>query len=85
MQVCTSSHTTTPTSHHSIFYRPDALPTAQPKSVKALEESINQSKLFVTCAMSCTKLESEAWAVDSGRVLLIVIEKMGLEASFESI
>ena len=30
MQVCTSSQTTTPTSHHSVFYRPDALPAAQP-------------------------------------------------------
>jgi len=29
MQVCTSSQTTTPTSHHSVFYRPDALPAAQ--------------------------------------------------------
>ena len=29
MQVCTSSQTTTPTSHHSVFYRPDALPDAQ--------------------------------------------------------
>ena len=30
MQVCTSSQITTPTSHHSAFYRPDALPAAQP-------------------------------------------------------
>jgi len=29
-EVCTSSQTTTPTSHHSVFYRPDALPAAQP-------------------------------------------------------
>ena len=29
MQVCTSSQTTTPTSHHSVFYRLDALPAAQ--------------------------------------------------------
>jgi len=28
-KVCTSSQTT-PTSHHSVFYRPDALPRAQP-------------------------------------------------------
>jgi len=34
MQVCTSSQTTTPTSHHSIFYRPDALPAAQPTASK---------------------------------------------------
>ena len=35
MQVCTSSQTTTPTSHHSVFYRQDALPAAQP-SVRAV-------------------------------------------------
>ena len=29
-KFCTSSQTTTPTSHHSVFYRPDALPAAQP-------------------------------------------------------
>jgi len=34
MQDCTSSQTTTPTSHHSVFYRPDALPAAQPTASK---------------------------------------------------
>jgi len=35
MQVCTSkTQTTTPTSHHSVFYRPDALPAAQPTASK---------------------------------------------------
>jgi len=34
MQVCASSQTTTPTSHHSVFYRPDALPAAQPTASK---------------------------------------------------
>ena len=34
MQICTSSQTTTPTSHHSVFYRPDALPAAQPTASK---------------------------------------------------
>jgi len=29
-KVYTSSQTTTPTSQHSFFYRPDALPAAQP-------------------------------------------------------
>jgi len=29
-----SSQTTTPTSHHSVFYRPDALPAAQPTASK---------------------------------------------------
>jgi len=34
MQVCTPSQTTTPTSHHSVFYRPDALPATQPTASK---------------------------------------------------
>jgi len=34
MQVGTSSQTTTPTSHHSILYRPDALPATQPTASK---------------------------------------------------
>ena len=34
MQVCTSSQITTPASHHSVFYRPDALPAAQPTASK---------------------------------------------------
>jgi len=47
-------------------------------------QSINQ-KLFVTRAASCTELESEARAIASGRVLRLIMEKVGLEASFESI
>ena len=34
MQVCTSLQTTMPTPHHSVFYRPDALPAAQPTASK---------------------------------------------------
>jgi len=34
LAICKSApwprHITTPVSHHSVFYRPDALPTAQP-------------------------------------------------------
>jgi len=33
-KFCTSSQTTTPTSHHSVFYRPDALPATQPTASK---------------------------------------------------
>jgi len=29
-KVCISSQTTMPTCHHSVFYRPDALPATQP-------------------------------------------------------
>jgi len=34
MQVCTSLQTTTPAPHHSVFYRPDALPATQPTASK---------------------------------------------------
>ena len=33
-QVCTSRQTTTPAPHHSVFYRSDALPAAQPTASK---------------------------------------------------
>jgi len=52
--------------------------------VNAINQSINQNSLITRTALS-TELKSEAWAVTSGRVLRIVIEKVGLEASFESI
>jgi len=47
MQVCsfcTSSQTTTPTSHHSLFYRPDALPAAQPTASKYWRHQVKYSK-----------------------------------------
>ena len=48
-------------------------------------QSINQSNKVICNARNVVhKLESEARAVASGRVLM-VIEKVGLEASFESI
>ena len=34
MQVCTSLQTTTSAPHHSVLYRPDALPAAQPTASK---------------------------------------------------
>ena len=34
MQVCTSLQTTTPAPHHSVFYRPDALPAVQSTASK---------------------------------------------------
>jgi len=46
--------------------------------------SINQSKVICNARNVVHKLESEARAVASGRVLM-VIEKVGLEVSFESI
>jgi len=41
MQVCTSSQTATPTSHHSVFYRPDALPAAEPTASKPINSSVD--------------------------------------------
>jgi len=35
-----SRQTTTPTPHHSVVYRPDALPNAQNNSVKALKANV---------------------------------------------
>ena len=50
-KVCTSSQTTTPTSHHSVFYRPDALPAAQPTASKHWRKPckcvINKNKLMI--------------------------------------
>jgi len=34
MQICTSPQITTPTSHHSVFYRLDAIPATQPPASK---------------------------------------------------
>jgi len=34
MQVCNSLQTTMPATHHSVFYRPDALPATQPTASK---------------------------------------------------
>jgi len=54
-------------------------------SLIIINQSINQSiKVICNACNVVQKLESEAWAVASGRVLMVV-EKMGLEASFESI
>jgi len=48
-------------------------------------QSINQSiKVICNARNVVHKLESEVWAVTSGRVLM-VIEKVGLEVFFESI
>jgi len=58
---------------------------AEAKGTYVTSLSINQSKLFCNARNVVHKLESEARAVASGRVLLMVIEKVGLGAYFESI
>jgi len=54
--------------------------------IRLNNQSINQSIRVICNARNVVrKLESEARAVASGRVLLMVIEKVGLQVSFESI
>ena len=63
MQVCTSLQTdTTPAPHHSVFYRPDALPAAQPTASKHWRRSIKSAEIMyvrglATAVSSCTKLK----------------------------
>jgi len=40
MQVCTSLQTDNHAPHHSVFYRPDALPAAQPTASKHFTDII---------------------------------------------
>jgi len=41
-----SRQITTPTPHHLIFYRPDALPDAQPTMSKALKAKSTEGKYY---------------------------------------
>jgi len=48
--ICTSSRQiTTPVSHHSVFYRPDALPTAQPTASKHWRTLSNLKNVVFFC------------------------------------
>jgi len=68
MQVCTSSQTTMPTSHHSVFYRPDALPAAQPTASKhCLTTFLPQVLVGISvwrggtvCSLECLELFNSA-------------------------
>ena len=58
MQVCTPSQTTMPSSHHSVFYRPDALPDAQPTASKhwrqilpSTQQYQNTEGMYVRCVL----------------------------------
>jgi len=62
MQVCTSSQTATPTSHHSVFYRPDALPDAQPTASKHWR---NCTSLTGYTEYTQTKINAEIISADS--------------------
>jgi len=40
---------TMPASHHSVFYRPDVLPAAQPTASKHWRTAPNPNRMFVQC------------------------------------
>jgi len=64
MKVCTSSQITTPTSHHSVFYRPDALPAAQPTASKHWRQTSNTKPLLNNwCAFAVWHLQSAAFKI----------------------
>jgi len=44
---------TTPTSQHSVFYRPDALPTAQPTASKQWRSHTSYSKVYFPVLEIC--------------------------------
>ena len=57
-----SRQITTPAPHHSVFYRPDALPAAQPTASKHWRRSIKSAEIMyvrglATAVSSCTKLK----------------------------
>ena len=49
MQVCTSLQTTMPAPHHSVFYRPDALPATQPTVSKHWRQNENVQNVHNQC------------------------------------
>jgi len=49
-----SRQITTPASHHSVFYRPDALPAAQPTASKHWRQSSNASITIKFTEFTCT-------------------------------
>jgi len=58
MQVCTSLQTdTTPAPHYSVFYRPDALPAAQPTASKHQSKEIMLHVLRLAESQLNTSLE----------------------------
>jgi len=48
--------TTTPASHHSVFYRPDAFPAAKPTASKHWRLTINDISLLVSSGTNCLNL-----------------------------
>ena len=54
MQVCTSLQTM-PVPHHSVFYRPDALPAAQPTASKHWRHTLYNWKvsLYIVLTVAC--------------------------------
>ena len=68
-----SRQITTPAPHHSVFYRPDALPAAQPTASKRWRDCIHtaliekrRNKNFPWCLVSCG-VSQTVWNVQSAR------------------
>jgi len=55
MQVCTSLQTTTPTPHHSVFYRPDALPASNQQRQSTEGTIVQSSTDFVKFVRNCAQ------------------------------
>jgi len=53
MQLYRSRQITTPAPHHSVFYRPDALPAAQPTASVEWRHLVNRPLLFFTSQQCC--------------------------------
>ena len=72
MQVCNSVQTTTPAPHHSVFYRPDALPAAQPTASKHWRQTYTRVVTILeklhAFIINNNKQSSDAlnWARDDG-------------------
>ena len=71
---CTRSRQiTTPAPHHSVFYRPDALPAAQPTASKHLEQ-ITPKRRYAIAMHICSTLITEA-ANRRAPLLFLVVMK----------
>ena len=67
MQVCTSLQTATPAPHHSVFYRPDAFPAAQPTASKHWrhnERLLRPTDIFIPHLVFITHRKTHAQNAD---------------------
>ena len=84
-EVCTSSHITTPTSHHSVFYRPDALPAAQPTASKTRLLILTFLQLLTYALLTLSLLTEpyqKLFYFSSKFLLHLSYDKNGISGSF---